>query len=83
MRMLASWWDEARRRLASRTRSINIVQDRNGLPPEELIYVEAKIVQSNLTILAHLARQLAEPEDPPEATSLDRATLGIAEHDFG
>ena len=52
-------------------------QDRDGLAPEDPIYVEPEVVQANLPMLAHLARQLAEPEDPPEAARVDEASLGI------
>ena len=51
-----------------------------GLPPQALIHIDAKFVPPNLTILADLACELAEPEDPPEVAGLDHAALGIPEH---
>ena len=40
-----------------------IDQDRDGLAPEDPIHVEPEVVQANLPMLAHLARQLAEPSE--------------------
>jgi hypothetical protein len=52
-----------------------IDQHGEGLPPEALIQIDPKIVQPNLAILADLACELAEPEDPSEAAGLDQAAL--------
>src|SRR5262245_35061609 len=57
-------------------------QDRDGLPPEEAIHIEPEVVPSNLTVLAHLARQLAEAEDTPETGRFDLAPPGVAQDDL-
>ena len=59
-----------------------IQQHLYGLPPEPLIDVEAKVVEANLTLLAHLAGLLAEAEDPPEAGRFDHAAPGVAQDDL-
>jgi hypothetical protein len=57
-------------------------QDRDGLAPEAPIPIEPEVVQANLPMLAHLTRQVAEPEDPPEAARVDEASLGMGQDDF-
>ena len=59
-----------------------IDQHVESLPPQALIHIDPKIVEPNLAMLADLARELAEPEDAPEAAGLDQAALGIPEHDL-
>ena len=56
---------------------LSVDQDRNGLPPQDPIHREPAVVQSNLTGLAHPARQLAEAEDAPEAGRFDLAPPGV------
>jgi hypothetical protein len=43
-----------------------IDQHLDGLPPEAPIHINPKVVEPNVALLAHLARQLAEPEDALE-----------------
>src|SRR6267142_929155 len=59
-----------------------IDQDHDGLPPEELIRIEAEVVQSNLTMLAYLAPELAKPEDAPETACFYESPRGIGQDDF-
>ena len=49
-----------------------IDQHLDGLPPEALIHIDPEVVEPNLALLAHLAGQLAEAEDPPQAARFDR-----------
>jgi hypothetical protein len=59
-----------------------IDQDRDGLPPEDPIHIEAEVVQTNLTMLAYLAPELAKSEDAPETACFDAAPPGIGQDDF-
>jgi hypothetical protein len=59
-----------------------VAQDRDGLPPEAPIHIGPEVVRANLPMRAHLARQLAEPEDPPEAARFAEASPGIGQEDF-
>ena len=58
---------------------IIIDQHLDGLPPEVLIHINPEVVEPNVALLAHLARQLAEPEDPPEAGRFNGGPPGIAQ----
>jgi hypothetical protein len=57
-------------------------QDRDGLPPEDPIHIDPEVVQSNLTLLAHLAPELAKPEDASETARFDETPPGIGQDDF-
>jgi hypothetical protein len=59
-----------------------IDQDCDGLLPEDPIHIEAEVVPSNLTMLAYLTPELAEPEDAPETARFDEAPPGIGQNDF-
>ena len=53
-------------------------QDRDGLPPEDPIPIDSEIVQSNLTMLAHLAPELAKPEDASKTAGFDETPSGAS-----
>ena len=53
----------------------------DGLAGEPVIHIQAKVVEPNLALQAHLAGQLAEAEDPPEACRFDRAAAGAPQDD--
>jgi hypothetical protein len=59
-----------------------IDHDRDGLPPQDPIHIQPEVVQSNLTMLAYLAPELAKSEDAPETARFDAAPPGISQDDF-
>jgi len=52
------------------------------VPPEPLVKVAAEVLAPTLTPLAHLARLLAEAEDPPETGRFDHTPPGVAQDDL-
>src|SRR5919197_6113560 len=59
---------------------IIIDEDVNGLPPKALIHREAAVMEPNVTIGAHGARALPEPEGALPATRFDSPPVGMAEY---
>jgi hypothetical protein len=60
-----------------------IDQHLDSLGPESPIHIEAKVVEPNLPILADLAGQLAEPEDPAQAHRVNGAPFSLPQDDLG
>jgi hypothetical protein len=58
-------------------------QNFNRLARESVIHIQANVVEPNVALRPHLARQLAEAEDPPEARGFDGAAAGIAQNHLG
>jgi hypothetical protein len=65
------------------TQDFVIDQHLHRLPPASLIYVEAKNMESNLTVSPHQACHLTEPEDAAETAGVHGAPFGIPEHHLG
>ena len=60
-----------------------IDQHLHRLPPEPRIDREAEVVEPNVALLAHLAGQLTEAEEAPQAAGIDHAPLGTPKDDLG